>query len=425
MLQRIEKAQAGRGLTVLAVAIDGPDTIPRIPAFLKKQNLAMQVLLDDKAGRAGYEVHGVPALYVIDRQGWIAGVPAENLGGDEKTLDLLLEGLLDGKPPARRTLVTLQKSSPGWGEIWHAPVEESIQAMTIASPLGSAGSEVAALVGDRLERWSAVGEALGNWNLRMPNAEILGADLDGNGTREWIVAGEMLTVLDGDGEMYWSVGGGDQSASVGILAVRSGYRDRPGEIVMRNGDFIVRWNHLAARVWHKGGFRDSAALLPGPGNTLLVQSGGRVEVLDWEGRRLSSNPAPPFCQLKGRLQPDEKHFQEFFGDPDTYNQMVETRYDLDGDGANDLIVVDPPAIVAYDSAGNLLLQMEVNGQRYFPVAFGNLDGRPGDEIVVAVPNYGLVVLGRGGSLPDASRADRREAVPTAGTADSTGLARRN
>jgi hypothetical protein len=38
--------------------------------------------------------------------------------------------------------------------------------------------------------------------------------------------------------------------------------------------------------------------------------------------------------------------------------------------------------------------VEVNDQRYFSTAFGNLDGRPGDEIVLAIDNFGLVALGR-------------------------------
>ncbi|MCI0410738.1 MAG: hypothetical protein L0191_19625 [Acidobacteria bacterium] len=400
-------------MTVLAVATDDQETRNRIPAFLKKQRLSLKVLLDDRKNRAGYEVNGVPALYVIDRQGWIAGVPAESLGSDEKRLEEVLGALLDGKPPERRTLVTLQKAPPGWGELWLAPVEERIEALTIGSPVGNTGGEVGALSGVNLARWSVTGEALGEWNLRQPYGQIFGADLDGNGKREWIVSGEILTVMDQDGERYWSVGGADEVArNAAVLAVQSGKRDRAGEILMRNGDYVTRWNYIASPVWQKDGLRESAAVLAGPGNTLLVQSKGRVEVLNWEGRRLDSNPAPPFCQLKGRLQRDEKHFQEFFGDPDAYNQVIETRYDLDGDGANDLLLVDPPALVAYDASGNLLLQMEVNGQNFFPAAVGDLDGRPGAEIVVAVPNYGLVALGRGGAPPDAPRADRPAAPRT-------------
>jgi len=342
-------------LTVLAVATDGPETRSRIPSFLKKQHLSLTVLLDDAKGRAGYEVNGVPSLYVIDRQGWIAGVPAESLGRDEKKLGQTLDGLLEGKPPAKRTLMTLQRAPAGWGEIWQAPAEEMIETLTIASPLGSAGGEVAALVGERLRRWSATGVSLGDWNLRIPYGEVFGADLDGNGKRDWIVAGEVLTVLDGDGEQYWSIGGGDESdRRVGILAVRSAHGGSPGEILIRNGDSIVRWDYKGSPAWQKSGFRDSTAVFQGPGDTLLVQSGSRVEVLNREGRRVASNPAPPYCQLKGRLQRDDTHFQEIFGDPDAYQQVVETRYDLDGDGANDLIVVDPPALVAYDAAGSVL-----------------------------------------------------------------------
>lgn len=77
--------------------------------------------------------------------------------------------------------------------------------------------------------------------------------------------------------------------------------------------------------------------------------------------------------------------------------------DVDGDGRNDVMVVARHGVVAYDTAGAALLRVRGHDVSIGAAAAGNLDGQPGDEIVLSIGQYGLVVLGRAASSAVVSR----------------------
>lgn len=86
--------------------------------------------------------------------------------------------------------------------------------------------------------------------------------------------------------------------------------------------------------------------------------------------------------------------------------QASVNHDLDGDGTNDIVLADDSSLWAFDANLAPIVSLRLGEGVFMPWSAGNLDGRPGDEIVLFVANYGLVALGRGGE-PPARRAEMR------------------
>jgi hypothetical protein len=71
---------------------------------------------------------------------------------------------------------------------------------------------------------------------------------------------------------------------------------------------------------------------------------------------------------------------------------------LDGDDRKDILLINRGGVTVFDQDGSILLSLLVAENQTEPRAkLVDLDGKPGDELVVNIPGYGLVALGRNSS----------------------------
>src|ERR1700730_7906030 len=85
-LQALYERQRGRGLLVVGVAMDGPETVADVPAFVKRFEIRFPVVLDDDSRIASLynPKKSMPLSVIIDRAGRIAVVREGYNAGDER-----------------------------------------------------------------------------------------------------------------------------------------------------------------------------------------------------------------------------------------------------------------------------------------------------------------------------------------------------
>ncbi len=95
-LQKMYQSEKARGLEVIAVAVDGPDTISDVPAFVQRNGLSFSVWLDeDSSVRAVYNPKSdAPVTVLIDRRGRVRHVRVGYNAGDEVALEAEVKALL-------------------------------------------------------------------------------------------------------------------------------------------------------------------------------------------------------------------------------------------------------------------------------------------------------------------------------------------
>jgi peroxiredoxin len=71
-LQELHESYAASGLKVVAVAVDDPGFEQRIRDFIRERNLTFEVLSEGSGKiEADYQTRGIPATYLIGRDGLI------------------------------------------------------------------------------------------------------------------------------------------------------------------------------------------------------------------------------------------------------------------------------------------------------------------------------------------------------------------
>jgi peroxiredoxin len=95
-LTRIYEANKAKGFVVLAVSMDGPDTIASVPAFAKTQGLTFPVLLDEDSHVAAIynPKKSAPLTVLIDRSGKVFRTHEGYNPGDEVELEKSVVALL-------------------------------------------------------------------------------------------------------------------------------------------------------------------------------------------------------------------------------------------------------------------------------------------------------------------------------------------
>jgi peroxiredoxin len=95
-LRRMYTANKAKGFVVLAVSMDGPDTIANVPAFAKRNGLEFPVLLDDDSHVAAIfnPKKSAPLSILIDRTGKVRRTHEGYNPGDETVLQQEVEALL-------------------------------------------------------------------------------------------------------------------------------------------------------------------------------------------------------------------------------------------------------------------------------------------------------------------------------------------
>ena len=96
-LRAMYQAQKSKGLLVVGVAMDGPETSADLPAFVKRFNIDFPVVVDDDSRIASLynPKKSMPLSVLIDRTGAIAVVREGYNPGDEKLVEADVQKALD------------------------------------------------------------------------------------------------------------------------------------------------------------------------------------------------------------------------------------------------------------------------------------------------------------------------------------------
>jgi thiol-disulfide isomerase/thioredoxin len=95
-LQELARRYADQGLTVLGVAIDGPETVATVGPFARRTGVTFPVLLDEESRVVSTfnPSRTVPFQLIVDRHGRVVRRRQGYSPGDEKLLEAELAALL-------------------------------------------------------------------------------------------------------------------------------------------------------------------------------------------------------------------------------------------------------------------------------------------------------------------------------------------
>ncbi len=388
-LQKFYEQNKDKGVEVLAVNIDDFNSRSKIKPFLDKNNLDVKVLLEEPSELTSYNYSGIPALYVVDREGKIAHA---RTGYDPQLKEKLhheIQAIVEGKHKAGRDLVTVEQAPEGWGVRWRQPVQGDLRALAVAPTQGGTAGEVGAVGREGLLRWSSEGKSLGAKPLQGWTKSLHTTDLDGDGRREWIVGGwQDVKVLDHTGEVYWEHSG-DGRVSV------AGHHDLNGdgfqELLLQEGERVVAMKAVPDPMWKSTPFKELESVKLDPAGGLLVQADGELFALSARGELKSrGGKVPEGRTLSGRIDTPDGPLDLFEGEWDPSPLLG---HDIDGDGQDDIVVPGRQGVIVYDQQGAPILRVRSHDVGV-KAAVGDLDGKAGDELVLFVKHYGLIVLGK-------------------------------
>ncbi|HEU5179152.1 MAG TPA: hypothetical protein VFW45_00040, partial [Candidatus Polarisedimenticolia bacterium] len=352
----------------------------------------------------GYAFEAASSLFLIDRKGYLAGVPSEFYFKFGEELERRLPDLLAGRPTPGPVLWSAERLPQGWGEIWRDRDIAGVASMAVAPATSRGPLEIGVLDGDHhLLRFSHEGARLGESSLDDGGESWWGlqaADLDGDGTNEWLVrAGRSeMTVIDSEGRPYWSYyGRGSDETAFDLAGVTDLDGDRFKEIVVRSGNTVTALRNVNQPQWEHRSKESLIYATVDARGAIWEQSARGLFPIDALGHAGPvAAPAMGSMLLKGEVQGSNGKPLKIFGS--RYVPFVDADHDLDGDGRQDIVIVSQGGgISAYDSSGRTILSLWIAENQSIPrVALANLDGQPGDEMVLFIPQYGLVALGRGG-----------------------------
>lgn len=97
-LRRMYEANKSKGFVMFGVAMDGPETVANVPAFVRRNQLNFPVLLDEDSHVAAVynPKKSVPLSVLIDRSGKIVSIREGYNPGDEEYLARDVAKVLDG-----------------------------------------------------------------------------------------------------------------------------------------------------------------------------------------------------------------------------------------------------------------------------------------------------------------------------------------
>lgn len=97
-LRKMYEANKDKGFIILGVAMDGPETVANVAAFVKRNQLSFPVLLDEDSHIAAIynPKKSAPLSVLIDRSGKIAVIREGYNPGDEEYLAAEVAKVLDG-----------------------------------------------------------------------------------------------------------------------------------------------------------------------------------------------------------------------------------------------------------------------------------------------------------------------------------------
>jgi peroxiredoxin len=102
-LRRLYQTNKDKGFVVLAVAMDGPETVANVPAFARRNQLDFPVLTDEDSHIASLynPKKSAPLSVLIDKQGRVAAIREGYNPGDESELAKDVAKVLDASGAAK------------------------------------------------------------------------------------------------------------------------------------------------------------------------------------------------------------------------------------------------------------------------------------------------------------------------------------
>ncbi len=389
VLQKFLAANRDKGVEVLAINTDDFNSRSKVAPFMKKEGISgFKVVYEDAEQLSSYNYAGIPALYVIDREGRIAHARTGYDPDLENKLANEVAPLISGDDKeTTRSLFSVEMAPAGFDVQWKRPVAGNAKAIAIASRGAGKPGELAIVGREGLMRWSAAGEASGSTPLSGYTMGARAADLDGDGSQEWILAGwQSLKVVDSRGELYWDYKTSRMADVKGIADLDG---DGFSEIIVQDEDKVLAMKAVPEARWKTEAVEGLEAVAVS-GSDVLVQVDGSVLRYGADGKaRGKGTKAPEGMQTGGVASVDGKNVDVYLG---RWDDAPITDFDVDGDGQADIIVTSRGGVVAYNAAGKPILKIRGEGAG-LSTAVGDLDGKPGAELAIFVEHYGLVVLG--------------------------------
>jgi hypothetical protein len=340
---------------------------------------------------------------VIDRKGLVAGVPGDFYYQMDKELERRLPHLLADRPTQGPVLWAVRRSPKGLHELWRDAGVSSIVSLTVAPAARDRAPEVGLLDEEQhFRRYSAQGVLLGEATLEGKDGwDLRGADLDGDGNNEWLTttANGTLSVMDSKGEVYWRYSGrvgeaGYEAFEVGGVTDLDG--DGHKEIIVREADTVTALRNVPQPLWSYASPDPLRHLLVDGRGTIRAQSSKGLFTIDAVGKaEKPSATSEDWLIYRGEVVDAQGKPLQVFGK--RYAALIDTDHDLDGDGRSDIFVASRAGVSAFAADGEMILSLVTTENQTDPVvALGDLDRQPGDEMVLFIPQYGLVALGKGG-----------------------------
>ncbi len=388
-LQKFQAAHKDKGVAVVAINIDNFTERSKVKPFLEKEGLdSFDVLYEDAEQLGSYNYRGIPALYVIDREGRVAHARTGSDPDLKNKLNNEVAALIDGSKDPSRDLFTVEMAPKGWNVLWKQPVTGNVNALAIAPADKGAPGEVGAVGRKGLMRWSQTGEEQTAEPIAGYTQSLAASDLDGDGRREWIVGGwRSLKVLDASGKSYWdhTTAGMAEVAQVVDLN-RDGFK----EIVLQDKDRVVAMKAVPEALWKTEAIDELESVVVTPTGEVMAQADGVLTAYGADGRvKTHGDKAPEGRYHRGTVDTKAGPVSLYGGRWDT---EPNTDHDIDGDGRNDIVLSGDSGLVVFDADGKAILRLR-GKDTGLSAAVGDLDGKPGAEIAVFVDHYGLVVLG--------------------------------
>ncbi len=389
VLQKFARTHRDKGVEVLAINLDSYSDRAKVRPFVEGRNFDFKVLFRDDEQLSSYDYEMMPTLYVIDRDGRVAHTRAGYVPDLPDKLEVEVLPLIESHAESERELFVIEQAPANWDVLWKQAVSGGINALTIAPPLGAEPGEVGAVGRNGLMRWTTTGEASEPKLLEGWNNNLRVADLDGDGKREWISGSwSSIRVLDSTGEMYWQYEGHGSS----VLGIRDVNADGFEELVASSDTGVTVLKSVPEALWKSHKFKDMKATVLDPAGAIVVQADDALWSIDQAtGVTTRGGGVPKGRTLGGRARAEDGTALDYF--KGRWDPTPELEHDIDGDGQADVVLTSSGGVVVYNGDGDVLLRIR-SGDVELTTGIGDLDGKPGTELAIAVPHYGVVVLGK-------------------------------
>jgi hypothetical protein len=299
-----------------------------------------------------------------------------------------------GKPTTGPLLMTVEEQPKGFTQLWREDPGDTVTSVNVVPGAPGRPPEISVLdASHHWRRYSAQGKLLSNVALEDDKLwEVLGADLDGDGVNEWIGLKEHgFEIMDQSGRSYWNYGSLDETESFSLGGFSDLDRDGRKEILVQSGDVVTALRNVPSPLWKLDSFTNIKGLVVDPQDRIWVQAGSTVHEIDARGHPTGASfEAQGTTVFLGDVDRGVRLFGSSYGGP-----RIDATHDLDGDGRKDILMASTGGVRVFSQDGSLLMGLRITETQWYPeVALADLDGHKGDEMILYVPQYGLVALGR-------------------------------